>query len=223
MGRTEHTDCYVYLWTNKVNGKCYVGKGRGPRATDHFSQARNGRGAAFAAAIRKHGEAAFQLTYLETGLSDAAALRREVHYIGTLGTKTPAGYNISDGGDGASGAVRSPESRERYRQAKLGAANPAFGKPAHNRGKPKTAEERANISAAHRTRARDSYKGPTGRKASAEERARRKGRKASAEETARRVASFLATWSTKVVSPEEKARRSAGQRAAWARKKSSTQ
>lgn len=108
---------YVYCWRNKVNGKCYIGKGRGGRAFEHLkpSQANT---QLFHRALAKYGQEAFELVYLEQGLTDAEALVREVYYIRTRQTRKPNGYNLTDGGEGTAGRVYSAETR-----AKISAAN----------------------------------------------------------------------------------------------------
>ena len=109
-------DSYVYVWENALNGKSYVGKGRGKRALNlNRPSCRY-----FYAAIRKHGRDAFRLNYLATGLSDQEAMRLEIHYISAFKTMAPWGYNLTSGGQGPAGRTVSKETREKLRRAGLG-------------------------------------------------------------------------------------------------------
>ena len=59
----------LYLVTNKVNGKVYVGLTIGPlenRLKQHFAAARRGRKSAFSNAIMKYGEDAFRIELIST-------------------------------------------------------------------------------------------------------------------------------------------------------------
>lgn len=102
---------YVYCWTNRVNGKRYIGKGIEWRATSHLGYAARGSDncPAFYRAIRKHGPDAFELGYIATGLDDATACRLERACIGMYGTQHE--YNITAGGDGLAGYEFSEESK----------------------------------------------------------------------------------------------------------------
>lgn len=172
---SKRQDSYVYVWRNEKDGKEYVGKGRGGRAERHMRNALLGHKTCplFYNAIRKHGVECFALRYIATGLSDADAIALEIEHIALLGTKAPHGYNITEGGQGASGAVRSEESKVRYRLSKQGERNPCFGKPARNRGVPMSAEQKQKLSDVQRQRDPKSFRGAPGRVHSAEERAKR--------------------------------------------------
>jgi hypothetical protein len=91
----------LYLVTNTVNGKQYVGITVGSlenRLKQHFAMARRGRKSAFANAIRKYGERCFEITLI----SDAAATfeqlqQLEVEEIARRDT-IRKGYNTAAGG-----------------------------------------------------------------------------------------------------------------------------
>jgi group I intron endonuclease len=115
-------DFYVYVWTNLTNKKKYVGKGVKGRAGCHLRWAEKGgvQCPAFYAAIRKYGRDSFSLQYLALGLDETLAVALEVAAIQAYDCRR-WGYNLTDGGDGLSGYVSSPERTEKLRRANLGA------------------------------------------------------------------------------------------------------
>lgn len=159
----------IYLLTNLVNGKRYIGQARNLRkrwywhrnaacgAPDSSYQQKT----AIARAMRKYGVANFSLTIIEH-CAQASLDGRESHWIAYLNTMVPAGYNLTAGG---SHGLRSPDVG-----AKISAAN---------RGRIKTTEWRAKLSMAH-----------AGKKLSPEHRRKisevQKGRKQSPESNAKR-------------------------------------
>jgi group I intron endonuclease len=100
------SDFYVYLWRNLVNGKCYVGKGRGNRFKAHLLP---GCRSPLALAIKKHGRDSFECRILCTDMEEALALDIEKKTVLFLGCKAPNGYNATDGGGGLAGYKTSPE------------------------------------------------------------------------------------------------------------------
>ena len=138
-------DFYVYCWTGPTGA--YVGKGRGGRAAQHLSLAAKGRTTCpkFYSALRRYGPDAFSLTYLATALTEAEALRDEMLAIYL---REPE-YNLTAGGEGASGAIRSQETRAKLSRALLGRPK----SPAHRdkmssaqTGRKHTQEARVRIS-----------------------------------------------------------------------------
>ena len=160
----------VYQATNRITGKKYIGKTirlLDVRRKAHVQTARRGCGAYFHAAMRKYGLEAFDWDVLYQNDDRKLLSEMEREFIRLLNTKTPNGYNLTDGGDGARGCLATPE-----RRAKISAANkgrkltpeqrarfiagiksrkmpPKLGKPCH------TPESRAKISAASRGRLKD--------------------------------------------------------------------
>jgi group I intron endonuclease len=121
----------IYVITNKINGKQYVGQTRkyyvngqkygfNKRFNKHISSSSKDdwhkKCRALYGAIRKYGKDKFMIELLcdcdEDELDDL-----EVKYISELNTLSPNGYNLTVGG--GSGR-RSDETRERMRQARLG-------------------------------------------------------------------------------------------------------
>ena len=94
----------VYLATNKVNSKKYVGCTKislKKRWEKHLNAAKNGSLLIFHRAIRKYGRDSFLVEILETVHGSRADLMAaEVHHVKEQGSKVPNGYNFTDGGDG---------------------------------------------------------------------------------------------------------------------------
>lgn len=107
----------VYLVTNVVNGKCYVGKTLyrlNFRMRSHKYEAFDNLVAAtvpFHNALRKYGFDAFRWEYLFRGNNNEKLLEREIYYIKLLNTQVPGGYNVTVGGEGVVGYRATAETR----------------------------------------------------------------------------------------------------------------
>ena len=95
---------YIYILTNKVNGKQYVGQsindpeGSRGRLRQHFRSADAGR-SAIDSAIKKHGKENFEYEVLNyKGASIEALNAIEVWKIKQYDTLRPNGYNLTTGG-----------------------------------------------------------------------------------------------------------------------------
>jgi hypothetical protein len=87
-------DSYVYMWTNKLDGRRYIGKGVRGRATSHARMAGNERAAhSLHVDMRVQGLDSFELSYLAFGMDDATARAVETAAIAAYGTQQPLGYN----------------------------------------------------------------------------------------------------------------------------------
>jgi group I intron endonuclease len=109
----------IYLLTNTTTGKRYVGvTGNLPRrlcAHKHSGQPRTHSPQRYLSrSIRKHGWPAFTVTVLTTTNDRSLAWGElEQHYIRLYETNDPTkGYNLTDGGDGATGWVCSDATRQ---------------------------------------------------------------------------------------------------------------
>jgi group I intron endonuclease len=108
---------YVYLVTNLVNGKKYVGCTKVSikrRWAQHRSAAIKGSTLLIHRAIRKYGESVFkieQLEVLDGGHADLMAA--EIRHIDFHNCVVPNGYNLTMGGDGVDLLV--PTVREKHR------------------------------------------------------------------------------------------------------------
>lgn len=127
----------VYQIVNKVNGKSYIGITENPqkRWTGHK---RCKTDFPIHLAIKKYGVEAFLFFVLEVIHTRREACEKEKYYIKLLTTKTPYGYNLTDGGDGVSGL----KGRIPWNKGTKGVCK------AWNKGIPCTEEARKNMSEA---------------------------------------------------------------------------
>ena len=98
----------VYVVYCKVSGKHYVGKAKDfkRRMRDHRKTANRGGGPAykyFQKALRKHGFDAFEWEIHTDKLTEIQAFKLEKKLIKELNCLAPNGYNMTPGGDGATG------------------------------------------------------------------------------------------------------------------------
>jgi group I intron endonuclease len=106
----------VYIITNTVNAKQYVGISVDleRRWKQHCSA--NGSSPYLHKAIKKYGIEAFVFTHFADAFDEEAAKAIEQILINEKGTKAPKGYNLTDGGDG----IKNPSQSVRD---KIGYAN----------------------------------------------------------------------------------------------------
>jgi group I intron endonuclease len=105
----------VYLVTNKENGMQYVGqtvRTLEQRWNSHVSYALRGKGHYFAHAIKCYGPEQFTVETLHVCESKEEMDFTEIFYIELLKTRSPAGYNLTAGGEGNLGWNPSKEIRE---------------------------------------------------------------------------------------------------------------
>jgi len=93
----------IYIITNKVNGKQYVGMTKNIKRRWHQHISANGSAPALHAAIKKYGNDGFIYSYICDAFDFEAACDLEQVLIKQHNTKTPYGYNLTDGGEGVSG------------------------------------------------------------------------------------------------------------------------
>lgn len=114
----------VYVVTNDVNAKAYVGACAQPlvkRWKTHLSWAKAGRGYALHDAIRKHGADKFHIVRLWSGIVSRSTLKRlEEFYIASFGTMEPSGYNQTSGGTTRIFKPCSTEKRRKISEALMG-------------------------------------------------------------------------------------------------------
>jgi group I intron endonuclease len=127
----------VYLFTNTVNGKRYVGQTVKPltgRWQRHLASAKAGSKYLIHKAIRKYGAEAFKRETLFTCSDKTTLDLYEKGHIQFFKSRAPNGYNLTDGGEGN---LNPPEEIRK----KLGETW---------RGKSFSEQHRQNLSASHK-------------------------------------------------------------------------
>jgi group I intron endonuclease len=132
---------FVYLITNTINGKRYVGQHSGADLDGYFKHniARALRGEKFKpalyAAICKYGAENFKVCPLVIVQTKEWMDYYERALIKAFNTKAPNGYNLTEGGDGTLGCSPTEETRRKMSLA--------------SKGKKLSQEHRAKISSGH--------------------------------------------------------------------------
>lgn len=134
----------IYLRTNLVNGKQYVGQTKDIKQRDRSWHSLKER---YCNSILDYDREKYGLeNWTSETLADAETQEEswelEKRFIKQLNTKYPNGYNISDGGAGATGVAPwhkgkhlSEETRKKISIARIGEGNGMFGKEPWNKGK----------------------------------------------------------------------------------------
>ena len=107
----------VYIITNTVNGKQYVGITSSLKIRWYRHKKANGSSPALHAAIKLYGAENFVFTHLMDVFNFEHAKDIEMELIASKGTKAPNGYNLTDGGEGSHGVERSEETRKKIGKA----------------------------------------------------------------------------------------------------------
>lgn len=112
-----HRMYYIYTYTNKVNSKIYVGKTGSikDRKRKHKwaikpyvingKEGKKKKRLTIHNAIIKYGEDNFDFNVIDQADTKEKIFELERFYIKELRTKAPNGYNLTDGGEGASGFI----------------------------------------------------------------------------------------------------------------------
>ena len=112
----------IYIMTNKLSGKKYVGKTTKSfnlRLNGHVCESRKSKPKHYIhRSIKKHGIINFEMAikYYPIEILD----EKEKEYIKKLKTRFPDGYNLTDGGDGVSGLEYTKEIREKMSESHMG-------------------------------------------------------------------------------------------------------
>lgn len=117
----------VYLITNKINGKRYVGQTINSiehRWSQHIAHSRNPkRSGILCSAIRKYSEKEFEIRVLIKCNSIEEANHRETYCIRLLNTLAPHGYNLDGGGKNN---VMHPDTKKKLSVAHTGKKRGTF-------------------------------------------------------------------------------------------------
>lgn len=115
---------YIYKITNLITNKIYVGQTTRSillRLHEHFTVAKRHKiHCILGNSIRKYGKENFTIEELEKCNSLEHLNEREIFWIKQLNSKTPNGYNMTDGGDGTTGRKHTEISKEKIRLSRIG-------------------------------------------------------------------------------------------------------
>jgi len=131
---------YTYAYLREDGTPYYVGKGKGRRL---YLKHQKG------ISVPKDKT---RIIFLKQNLTEEEAFKHEIYMIAVFGRKdlgTGILRNKTDGGDGASGTIKSEETRRKIGEAKKGKNNPQYGKRgknSHNYGKSPSEETRKKLS-----------------------------------------------------------------------------
>lgn len=115
MDNNDNRNWCVYMHTNTINGKRYIGiTGQNPPER----RWRNGgsgysQSGYFRNAIKKYGWDNFSHEIIKANLTFDEACEFEKFYISIYNTKRPKGYNLTDGGEGSVGWKPSEEFKKK--------------------------------------------------------------------------------------------------------------
>jgi len=106
----------IYCIENVINGKKYIGRGKNlkKRMFDAHKSCKYIR-----SALRKYGDESF-IRYVVEYCKLEDTTERERHYIREWKTKSPNGYNLTDGGEGSFGYSPGKETRKKMAKASRG-------------------------------------------------------------------------------------------------------
>ncbi len=113
----------AYLLTNKINGKKYVGVTTMTlrrRWSSQRSEALGRSNRVLCKALRKYGWKSFDLAEIAVPLSADNLGILESILVKQYGSRTPFGYNMTDGGDGTPGRRHSDEAKKKISAASKG-------------------------------------------------------------------------------------------------------
>ncbi len=118
----------IYLVTNKVNQKVYVGqtvRTLEARQYRHFQSAGYGSDTYFHRALRQYGKENFEWSVLDQAVSRSELNKKERHWIKFYkATNSQYGYNLTFGGEGG---IPTEETRLRLSLAHIGKPNGCLG------------------------------------------------------------------------------------------------
>lgn len=150
--------CGIYGIKNDINGKWYIGQAKDIERRNRNEKNNIDRGYIhptksanihFNRAIKKYGSSAFSFHLIEE-CPESILNEKEIYYIKLYNSKTPNGYNLTDGGtSGTKGYKFTEEQKKRMSEiqkemvkdgrntvaGRKGKANHMFGKPSPGRGK----------------------------------------------------------------------------------------
>lgn len=126
---------YIYLTTNKLNGKQYIGQHKSKKWDNNYK----GSGQHLKSAFKKYGKDNFECHIISTADSLEELNEMEMVYIDLYCTMF-TGYNLNEGGDGNKGYEHTEESKKKMAESLKGENNPCYGKHFSEETRKKMAE-----------------------------------------------------------------------------------
>lgn len=117
----------IYTITNKHNGKLYVGISGNIKKRWRAHRNMDGVCSILYSAFKKYGIENFEFKHIADAFSWKNACELEKHLIKEMKTKSPNGYNLTDGGDGTLGFKHSQEECKK-RSERCPTRNPEIAK-----------------------------------------------------------------------------------------------
>lgn len=113
----KHMKYTVYLRTNLINGKQYVGQTKNFKEREKVWKCFKAKyaGKLINSARNKYGTDSFETTILKECETQEELNKWEAYYINELNTKVPNGYNLTDGGEGSKGYKMPDEQKEKLK------------------------------------------------------------------------------------------------------------
>jgi hypothetical protein len=137
---------FVYLTTNLLNKKQYVGEHSTNDMNCNATKNYIGGGIMLKNAIKKYGKENFKRVVLENFKSKKEAFDNQEKYIVLYNTLNPNGYNISPkGGENVKNGV-SEDTKKKISNSLSGENHPNFGKPSYNKNKKMPVDSLKNLS-----------------------------------------------------------------------------
>lgn len=136
--------CSLYVVSNRVNRKCYVGwtgDQAQQRWNEHCQEAKRGESERyFCKAIRKYGREGFDWEVIQTFHTKEEAIQAEIYWIAELKRFGIELYNLTEGGEGTVGWKPTDEQRRQMSIARSGEGNSMWGKSQTEESKRKNSE-----------------------------------------------------------------------------------
>lgn len=109
---------FIYLITNKINGKQYIGKTKrdvNKRIIEHINA-----NTYIGRAIRKYSLESFNISIIDSSVAEDVLDEKEKYWIKFYDCKSPNGYNLTDGGEGLHGHTFSKKHRRKLSEVAKG-------------------------------------------------------------------------------------------------------
>ncbi|MBD1379204.1 GIY-YIG nuclease family protein [Metabacillus arenae] len=110
----------IYLITNTINNKKYVGQSIDPiqRWKNHQKDSKKYLSRYLYRAMNKYGIENFKFEVIENDIPVDSIDDQEIYWINKFNTKSPYGYNMTDGGEGSVGRKMNDHTRQKLLESK---------------------------------------------------------------------------------------------------------